>query len=93
MNERNGSKRKAPSSITVPEGTAPLESARQRRALSGPRTFAFAVTSTRRDAYADPVQVLRTGKRGRPRKHRDAPGRFTRNLGGSTPTEYVYGTG
>jgi len=93
VNERHGSNRRAPSSIVVPEGTAALESARQRRALSGPKTFAFAVTSTRRDAAAGPVQVLRKGKRGRPRKHRDEPGRFTRNLGGSTPCEYVYGTG
>lgn len=92
-NARTGSKRRAPSTITTPDTIAPLESRAQRRALAGPKGFPFAVTSTVRDAQAGPVQVLRKGKRGRPRKHRDEPGRFTLNIGGSTPVEYVYGTG
>ena len=98
-NARTGSNRRAPSTIVTPDTIAPLESRRQRRALSGPKGFAYAVTSTVKDASADKVQVLRpAGKRGhrttrQPRQHRDAPGRFTLNVGGSTPVEYVYGTG
>jgi hypothetical protein len=92
-NRRSGSKRTAPSSVRTPEGTAPLESRRQRRALNGPVRYRYAIVSNVRDADAGPVQVLRKGKRGRPRKHRDEPGRFTRDIGGSTPCEYVYGTG
>lgn len=92
-NARNGTSRKAPSSITTPDTTAPLESRAQRRALRGPKTFRTAVTSRVRDAQAGPVQVVKAGKGQRRRKHRDEPGRFTTNLGGSTPCEYVYGTG
>lgn len=92
-NARDGSNRRAPSSITTPDTTAPLESRAQRRALRGPKTFRTAVTSRVRDAEAGPVQVLKAGKGKRKRVHKDAPGRFTRNLGGSTPCDYVYGTG
>lgn len=92
-NARHGSKRQAPSTIRTPDSTAPLESRRQRRALSGPKRFAFAVTSTVRDAQAGPVQIVKAGKGKRRRTHKD-PGRtFTRNIGGSTPCDYVYGTG
>lgn len=84
--------RRPPSSITTPNGTAPLESARQRRALNGPKGFAYAITSTVRDADAGPVQVVKV-RGSRRRKHKDQPGRFTLNVGGSTPCDYVYGTG
>ena len=95
-NERFGSKRRAPSTIVTPDQTAELISRRQRRALRGPKRFAYSVTSNVRDAYAGPVQGLKpanapTGTRRR--KHRDEPGRFTMALGGSTPCDYVYGTG
>lgn len=95
-NNRHGSAREpVASTISTPDKTAPLESRRQRRALRGPKNFRTAVVSTVRDADADPVQILRpAGKRRRkPRQHRDEPGRFTRDLGGSTPCDYVYGTG
>lgn len=93
MNERSGSNRRAPSTVRTPDTTAPLESRRQRRALNGPKRFAFAVTSTVRDADAGPVQIVKAGKGKRRRAHKDERGRFTLNLGGSTPCEYVYGTG
>lgn len=95
-NERHGSKREpVASTVTTPPTTAPLESARQVRALRGAKGFPYAVTSTARPTYAGPVQVLREAgqKRRKPRAHVDEPGRFTRNVGGSTPQEYVYGTG
>lgn len=95
-NERYGSKREpVASTIRTPNTTAPLESARQTRALRGPKGFPYAVTSSARPTYAGPVQVLRPAgsKRRKPAKHVDEPGRFTRDLGGSTPCQYVYGTG
>jgi hypothetical protein len=55
--------------------------------------YRYAVISTVRDADAGPVQVIKEGKGKRRRRHRDEPGRFTTNLGGSTPCDYVYGTG
>lgn len=96
-NNRHGSSRDpVASTISTPDHTAPLESRRQRRALRGPKTYRTAITSRVRDAYAGPVQVLKPAnapKGTRKRRHRDEPGRFTRNVGGSTPQEYVYGTG
>ena len=95
-NQRFGSKRRAPSSIGTPDQTAQLESRHQRRALRGPKRYAYAITSSNRDAFALPVQVLKAAnapKGTRRRKHVDEPGRFTRDLGGSTPCDYVYGTG
>jgi hypothetical protein len=85
--------RKAPSTIIPPFKHQPVVSDRQKRALRGPKRFAFAVTSDVRDAYAEPVQTIKV-KGQRKRKHRDLnPRRFTTNLGGTCATEYVYGTG
>lgn len=94
-NERHGSKREpVGSTITTPLTTAPLESARQVRALRGAKGFPYAVTSAGRPTYADPVQVLRPAgaKRRKPRQHQDTR-TYTTSLGGSTPCDYVYGTG
>lgn len=96
-NARHGSSRDpVASTIGTPDTTAPLESRRQRRALRGPKGTkpwerATAATSRVRDAWAEPVQIVKT--RGtRRRKHRDV-GTYTRDIGGSTPCEYAYGTG
>lgn len=96
-NNRHGSKRDpVASTISTPDHAAPLESRHQRRALRGPKTYRTAITSRVRDAYAGPVQVLKPAnapKGTRRTKHKDEPGRFTRDLGGSTPAAYVHGTG
>lgn len=98
-NARHGSKREpVGSTITTPEKTAPLESRRQRRALRGPKYFRTAVVSTVRDADAGAVQTY--ARKRKPRKgapynptHRDEPGRFTMNVGGSCAPRYVPGNG
>lgn len=91
MNERFGSKRRAPSTIRTPEGVTELISARQRRAERGPKRLTTAMHSKVRDAYAGPVQIVKAGKGQRRRKHRDEPGRFTLNVGGSCSPSYVHG--
>lgn len=98
MNERLGSNRRAPSTITTPDGIAPLESARQVRALRGPKRLMTAASSSVRDAYALPVQT--TVRKRKPRKgapynprHHDEPGRFTLAIGGSMSPRYVPGNG
>lgn len=97
-NNRHGTDRDpVASTVSTGDSTAPLESRRQRRALRGPRQRHTAATSTVRDAWATPVQILKPAnapKGTRRTKHRDPEGMtFTLDLGGSTPCEYVYGTG
>ena len=97
MNERLGSKREPlASTIATPDKLAPLESARQTRALRGPKRLRTAMHSRVRDAWAGPVQILKPAnapKGTRRRRHQDEPGRFTRNVGGSTPCGYMWGNG
>lgn len=96
-NNRHGSKRDpVASTISTPDHAAPLESRRQRRALRGPKTFRTAITSTVRDAQADPVQTFTRKRKPRTTRvynptHRDAPGRFTRDP--QAGQQYVHGTG
>ena len=95
-NNRHGSRREpVASTIVTPPKTAPLESARQRRALRGPKRLSTAITTRQRDAWAYPVQVLRPADapKGTRRKRHTPPPGLTRNVGGSTPQPYVYGTG
>lgn len=106
-NNRHGTKRDpVVSSVSTGEHTAPLESRRQRRALRGPKSLRSAIVSNVRDAWATPV-VTRKRKRASRVKvdavgtpHRiytnldyDDKRTYTRDLGGSTPCDYVYGTG
>jgi hypothetical protein len=107
-NNRHGTSRDpVASTVSTGDATAPLESRRQRRALRGPKHLRTAAVSTVRDAWATPV-VRSTRKRastvkrdaaGNVRKvyrnsgYRDPLVNATRNVGGSTPCEYVYGTG
>lgn len=96
-NARHGTKRDpVASTVSTGDATAPLETRRQRRALRGPKNYRTAVVSTVRDAWATPVVVLKPAnapKGTRRRKYRDPIVGATRNLGGSTPCDYVYGTG
>lgn len=106
-NARHGSVREpVASTVKTGDSTAPLQSARQRRAERGPKQRHTAITSTVRDAWATPVvtatvkraSIVKTLADGRKVKvyrngqYRD-PLTTTRDVGGSTPAEYVYGTG
>lgn len=102
-NARHGSVREpVASTVKTGDSTAPLQSARQRRAERGPKQRHTAATSTVRDAWATPV-VTGTARRasvvkpdGRKVYRQGAyrsPIAGTRDLGGSTPCDYVYGTG
>ena len=94
-NARHGSVREpVASTVKTGDSTAPLQSARQRRAERGPKQRHTAITSTVRDAWATPVVIVReAGSKRRRRAYKDPLVNATRDLGGSTPTEYVYGTG
>jgi hypothetical protein len=92
-NARHGSDREpVASTVKTGDSTAPLVSARQRRAERGPKQRHTAITSRQRDAWATPVVVVKAGKGQRRRAYKD-PLVTTRDLGGSTPCDYVYGTG
>lgn len=93
-NARHGTNRDpVASTVSTGDATAPLETSRQRRALRGPKNYRTAVVSTVRDAWATPVVVVKEGRGKRKRTYRDPIKGATRNLGGSTPCDYVYGTG
>lgn len=97
-NARHGTSRD-PVASTVSAGSSngdtnspALESRRQRRALRGPKGFGTATTSRVRDAWATPVVIVKAGRGQRRKAYRDGL-TTTLNLGGSTPCDYVYGTG